>query len=103
MRSTQAAGFVTTFALSAYVTRTRDMKWPLVAGFSLFTVAIIMLSQAGPGPSGDNLVMGALAVAGVGFAAPLVLLNGVVQLSAPAEIMATVTAFVASMRALGTS
>lgn len=62
-----------------------------------------MLSQASPGKSGDNLVMGALAVGGVGFSAPLVLLNMVVQLSAPPELIASVTALVASARALAGS
>lgn len=42
-----------------------------------------MFSQAKPGKAGDALLMGGLAVAGIGFAAPLVLLIAVVQLCAP--------------------
>lgn len=42
-----------------------------------------MFSQVKPGHTGDGLLIGGLAVAGVGFAAPLVLLIAVVQLCAP--------------------
>lgn len=44
--------------------------------------SIIMFSQANPGKGGDNLTMGATAIAGLGFAAPLVFLIAVVQLCA---------------------
>lgn len=84
-----AATFLAAFPISYYVARYKDPKSPLVAGFTLFLVAAAMISQCKPGPGGDALLMGALAVAGVGFCAPLVLLNMVVQLSAPPELIAS--------------
>ncbi|KAL7004934.1 hypothetical protein EMMF5_005547 [Cystobasidiomycetes sp. EMM_F5] len=96
-----AATFLCAFPISWYVARYKDPRTPLVIGFTLFLVAAAMLSQCKPGTGGDALLMGALAVAGVGFCAPLILLNMVVQLSAPPELIATVTALVASGRAFG--
>ncbi|GJN88262.1 hypothetical protein Rhopal_001227-T1 [Rhodotorula paludigena] len=86
--------------MSYYVTRTKDLKWPLCAGFVCFGVATIGLAM-----SGQNAAMATAfnGVAGIGFSAPLILLLSMVQLSAPPLFIGVASALTISVRTLGGS
>ncbi|KAK4057263.1 hypothetical protein OIO90_001760 [Microbotryomycetes sp. JL221] len=84
--------------VSIYVTKTKDIKWPLFAGFLLFTACV-----AGIAMSGLNGTMGTIfnGVGGLGFATPLILLMTLVQLSTPPLFIGVASALVISVRTLG--
>ncbi|KAK4051413.1 hypothetical protein OIV83_002897 [Microbotryomycetes sp. JL201] len=84
--------------VSIYVTKTKDIKWPLVAGFTLFIACVI-----GEAMSGLNGTMGTVfnGIGGLGFATPLILLMTLVQLSTPPLFIGVASALVISVRTLG--
>ncbi|GAA5854279.1 hypothetical protein JCM9279_005106 [Rhodotorula babjevae] len=83
-----------------YVTKTKDLKWPLCAGFLLFGAGTIMLAMSG---LNSAVAVAANGVAGLGFCAPLILLMSVVQLSTPPLFIGVASALVISVRTLGGS
>jgi hypothetical protein len=84
--------------LSIYVTKYKDIKWPLCAGFLFFSAAIIGFAMAG-----TNATIGLVfnAIGGIGFAAPLILVMTLVQLSTPPLFIGTASALTISARTLG--
>ncbi|KPV74788.1 uncharacterized protein RHOBADRAFT_53726 [Rhodotorula graminis WP1] len=83
-----------------YVTKTKDLKWPLCAGFLLFGAATVGLAMSGLNSAAGVAWNG---VAGLGFCAPLILLMSVVQLSTPPLFIGVASALVISVRTLGGS
>lgn len=83
-----------------YVTKTKDLKWPLCAGFLLFGAGTVMLAMSG---LNSAVAVAANGVAGLGFCAPLILLMSVVQLSTPPLFIGVASALVISVRTLGGS
>ncbi|GAA6018948.1 hypothetical protein JCM10207_009210 [Rhodosporidiobolus poonsookiae] len=92
--------FVVAPFMSYYVTRTKDLKWPLTAGFLCFAVAMIGLAMSG---LNGNMATAFNAVGGVGFSAPLILLMSLVQLSTPPLFIGVASALTISVRTLGGS
>ncbi|KAM0789204.1 hypothetical protein ACM66B_000049 [Microbotryomycetes sp. NB124-2] len=84
--------------VSIYVTKTKDIKWPLVAGFTLFIACVVGIAM-----SGLNGTMGTVfnGIGGLGFATPLILLMTLVQLSTPPLFIGVASALVISVRTLG--
>ncbi|SGY34004.1 BQ5605_C002g01577 [Microbotryum silenes-dioicae] len=84
--------------MSYYVTKRKDLKWPLCIGFVFFGVCIIGLAE-----SGLNVNMGTAfnAIGGVGFSAPLILLLTMVQYSTPPLFIGVASALTISVRTLG--
>ncbi|KAK4057264.1 hypothetical protein OIO90_001761 [Microbotryomycetes sp. JL221] len=84
--------------ISIYVTKTKDLKWPLFAGFLMFTACVVGLAM-----SGLNATMGTVfnGIGGIGFATPLILLMTLVQLSTPPLFIGVASALVISIRTLG--
>jgi len=110
----------------ADVTRTKDLKWPLCAGFVCFGVATIGLAMSGQNTAMATALcvasplftlctlqntdvhpacppLSSNGVAGIGFTAPLILLMSVVQLSTPPLFIGVASALVISVRTLGGS
>ncbi|ORY86666.1 major facilitator superfamily domain-containing protein [Leucosporidium creatinivorum] len=84
--------------MSYYVTRTKDLKWPLCAGFICFAVATIGLAMSGLNGAMATAFNG---VGGIGFSAPLILLMSLVQLSTPPLFIGVASALTISVRTLG--
>ncbi|KAL8287426.1 hypothetical protein RQP46_003284 [Phenoliferia psychrophenolica] len=84
-----------------YSRKTRDLKNPLIAGFALVLVAVIVLATSGV--KSGNLVIGMLFVAGVGFSAPLALFNATAQLAVPKRLLGLATGQFIAARAFGSS
>ncbi|KAK4051421.1 hypothetical protein OIV83_002905 [Microbotryomycetes sp. JL201] len=84
--------------VSIYVTRTKDIKWPIVAGFTLFIACVV-----GEAMAGLNGTVGTVfnAIGGLGFSTPLILLMTIVQLSTPPLFIGVASALVMSVRTLG--
>lgn len=84
--------------LSIYVTKTKDIKWPLTTGFAFFSAAILMFALAG-----ENATIGLVgnAIGGIGFCAPLILVMTLVQLSTPPLFIGVASALTISARTLG--
>lgn len=90
MLSTIVYGFIsTTF---------RTIKWPLLAGFILFTAGLVGFATVQPGDSTNTIVFSGLT--GLGFGGPLVLIISAVQLATPHNLIATATAVTTSARAV---
>ncbi|BGP57389.1 hypothetical protein JCM8202_005031 [Rhodotorula sphaerocarpa] len=90
--------FVVAPIMSFYVTRTKDLKWPLTAGFTCFAVAVIGFAMSG---TNGNMATAFNAVGGIGFSAPLILLVTLVQLSTPPLFIGIASALTISVRTLG--
>ncbi|KAM0789205.1 hypothetical protein ACM66B_000050 [Microbotryomycetes sp. NB124-2] len=84
--------------VSIYVTKTKDIKWPLVAGFTLFIACVVGLAESGLSPTMGTVFNG---IGGLGFATPLILLMTLVQLSTPPLFIGVASALVISVRTLG--
>ncbi|KAH8658501.1 major facilitator superfamily domain-containing protein [Xylariales sp. PMI_506] len=84
--------------MSIYVTHRKDVKWPLAAGFTFFSVCIIGLACSG---TNSNMATAFDAVGGLGFAAPLILVMTIVQLSTPPLYIGVASALTISCRTLG--
>ncbi|KAK4051412.1 hypothetical protein OIV83_002896 [Microbotryomycetes sp. JL201] len=84
--------------VSIYVTKTKDIKWPLVAGFTFFIACVVGIAE-----SKLNGTMGTIfnGIGGLGFATPLILLMTLVQLSTPPLFIGVASALVISVRTLG--
>ena len=57
--------------LSFYVTKTKDVKWPVFFGFVFFSVSVIGFALSG---TNANMGIAFNAVAGIGFAPVLILI-----------------------------
>ncbi|BGP71293.1 hypothetical protein NBRC10513v2_004662 [Rhodotorula toruloides] len=84
--------------MSWYVTKYKDLKWPLCAGFLCFAVATIGFAMSG---TNGNMATAFNAVGGIGFTAPLTLLITLVQLSTPPLFIGIASALTISVRTLG--
>lgn len=80
-------------------TKLRTIRETLLAGFVLFTAGIVGLATLQPSSSTNSVVFAALT--GIGFGAPIVLINAGVQLTAPHDLIATATAVTLSTRSVG--
>ena len=95
------------FATSAFVapfvgwyTRiTKDIKYPLIVGWSLCLVSMIIFACLGAG--GSKASIGALFIAGAGFATPLALLFAAAQLATPPHLLGLATGQIIACRAVG--
>ena len=76
----------------------RIIREPLFFGFLIFTAGIVGIATIEPSGSTRALIFSGLA--GIGFAAPLILIIAGVQLSTPHHLIATATAVVTSSRAV---
>lgn len=103
------------------VTKRKDLKWPLTAGFTCFAIAIIGFAMSGTnGNMATALYVCSVharqlateadivfslscsnAVGGIGFSAPLILLVTLVQLSTPPLFIGIASALTISVRTLG--
>ncbi|KAL8278276.1 hypothetical protein RQP46_009308 [Phenoliferia psychrophenolica] len=86
-------------AYGYYVYRYKDAKYVLVFGYSAFLAGVIGMAAAKLDTDKITVVYSTLC--GVGFAAPLVFLNMVTQLSVDPALMGLATALVISSRAIG--
>ncbi|BGP33028.1 hypothetical protein JCM10296v2_004817 [Rhodotorula toruloides] len=84
--------------MSWYVTKYKDLKWPLCAGLLCFAVATIGFAMSG---TNGNMATAFNAVGGIGFTAPLTLLITLVQLSTPPLFIGIASALTISVRTLG--
>ena len=92
------AGGLTTVVWGYASTKFRTIREPLFFGFLIFTAGIIGLATIQPDDSTHAIVFSGLA--GIGFAAPLILIITGVQLSTPHHLIATATAVTTSSRAV---
>lgn len=100
-----------------WVYKTKDAKHVLIFGYTAFLAGVIGMAAAKIDTDQITIIYGSEcrdsatfehrtdaerppALAGVGFAAPLVFLNMVTQLSVPPEIMGLATALVISSRSM---
>ena len=79
-------------------TRFRTIREPLMAGFVIFTSALIGMTTIQPGQSAHAI--GFSCLLGIGFGAPLILVVTGVQLSTSHRLIATATACTTSSRAI---
>jgi len=79
-------------------TKRRSIRSPMFVGFLLFTAGLIGMATVQPSQSTNAIIFDGLA--GLGFAAPLVLIVAGVQLSTPHHLIATATAVTTSARAV---
>jgi len=84
---------------SWYIYRYKRVKELLVAGYTLFLIAVIGLATATPGSS--KVVNFYCAVAGVGFAAPIALLFTVAQLAVIPEVIGLASSLLITFRSIG--
>lgn len=96
--------FFTTSAVVApfvgwYTRLTRDLKYPLMAGWTLVTVGFIVLATCDANSSKTSL--GGLFLIGVGFSTPLALLFAVSQLATPPHLLGLTTGQLIAARGVG--
>lgn len=84
--------------MSIYVTKRKDLKWPLAAGFTFFTAGMIGIALAGTSAVKACVFAG---LGGIGFTAPLILVTTLAQLSTPPLFIGIASALVISSRTLG--
>ncbi|KAL8279417.1 hypothetical protein RQP46_008229 [Phenoliferia psychrophenolica] len=84
-----------------YSRRTRDLKNPLIVGFVLVLIAMIVLSTCGT--EDGNLAIGMCFMAGVGFSTPLALFNATAQLAVPKKLLGLATGQFIAARAFGST
>ena len=80
-------------------TKLRTIRETLLAGFVFFTAGTVGLATLQPSSSTNSIIFAA--VTGIGFGAPIVLINAGVQLAAPHHLIATATAVTFSTRSVG--
>lgn len=91
-----AAALATTF-WAYWSVKFRTIRAPMFWGFALWTAGIVGLATIQPGDDFSQLAF--VALAGIGFGGPLVLIIAGVQLSAPHAFIGTATAVTMSFRA----
>ncbi|KAL8280719.1 hypothetical protein RQP46_006723 [Phenoliferia psychrophenolica] len=96
-----AAFAVTAPLVGIYSRKTQDLKYPLIIGFTLVTIAAAVLSTCTP--SSGKLAIGIAALAGVGFSTPLALFNATAQLAVPKRLLGLATGQFIAARAFGAS
>lgn len=88
------------YVLYSYIVyKTKNVKWVMVWGFTLFMAGIGGLAACGPDKG--SLAIGMAGLAGFGFAAPIALIGTVVQLAVPPAYIGLAGSLAYSMRALG--
>jgi len=84
--------------LSIYVTKFKDVKWPIFIGFLSFSASVIGLALAG---TNGKLGLTFNGIGGLGFAPVLILVMMWVQNSTPPLFIGTASALTISSRTLG--
>ncbi|KAI4791494.1 MFS general substrate transporter, partial [Aureobasidium sp. EXF-8846] len=84
--------------LSFYVTKFKDVKWPIFVGFVSFSASVIGLALAG---ENGKLGLTFNGIGGLGFAPVLILIMVWVQNSTPPLFIGTASALTISSRTLG--
>ncbi len=92
------AQIATTFIYGYVGTRLRDIRGPLFVGFLIATAGLAASASLQPHDNFNQLAF--LALTGVGFGAPCLIISAV-QLSTPHRLIATATAVTVSFRAVG--
>ena len=82
-----------------YTRHTRDLKYPLLAGWALVLTGFIMFAVADQ--NSNKYSIGALTLIGVGFSTPLALLFAVSQLATPPALLGLATGQLLAARAVG--
>lgn len=94
-----ATALVSTVVWGYISTKLRSIRETMFAGFVIFTAGIAALATLQLDSSTNSVIFGGLA--GIGFGAPIVLINAGVQLIAPHHLIATATAVTLATRAVG--
>ncbi|KAK5312453.1 hypothetical protein LTR93_011324 [Exophiala xenobiotica] len=92
------AQIATTFIYGYVSTRLRDIRGPLFVGFLIVTAGLAASASLQPNDNFKQLAF--MALTGIGFGAPCLIISGV-QLSTPHRLIATATAVTVSFRAVG--
>ncbi|KAI5480125.1 MFS general substrate transporter [Pseudohyphozyma bogoriensis] len=82
-----------------YTKRYLEVKLPLIVGWALAIIGAAILATAGTGSA--STAIGAIIIAGSGFASPFAILVTTAQLGVPARLLGLATAQTAAIRALG--
>ena len=90
-----------TLISSAYATRFKDLKNPLLFTYTIFLVTTICYATIQPTPSYDRAQYSFAVLAGIGQSGPLTLILALVQFAAPHAFIATASGFALSARAIG--
>lgn len=93
-----AAALLSTLLWGYWSAKWRTLRAPLFCGFLVWTVGLSGLATIQPGDNFRQLAF--MAVAGIGFGAPLVLIISGVQLATPHSFIGTVTAVTMTFRAI---
>ena len=80
-------------------TQFRNIKYPLIVGYMIYTAGIAALATINPGDNSSSI--GFACLAGLGFGGPLILIFSGVQLSVPHALLATASAVTTSARSVG--
>ena len=89
---------ITTILFSVWSSKFRTVRVPLFVGFAIFTAGAGSLASIQPGDNFQQLAL--VALVGIGFGGPLILVITGVQLSTPHKLLATATAITTSSRAV---
>jgi hypothetical protein len=95
------AGALATVFWAYWSVRFRTIRAPMFCGFVLWTAGIVGLATIQPGNNINQMAF--VALAGISFGAPLVLVIAGVQLSAPHAFIGTATAVTMSFRAFAST
>lgn len=93
------AALLSTVVWGYISTKLRDIRRTMAAGFLFFTAGTVGLATLQLDSSTNSLIFAGLT--GIGFGAPIVLINAGVQLTAPHDLIATATAVTLSTRGVG--
>ncbi|KAL9115355.1 MAG: hypothetical protein Q9227_000676 [Pyrenula ochraceoflavens] len=85
--------------ITAYSTKYKDLKSPLLVTFTLFLIVVICYATVNP--SEGNAQYGFNVLSGIGQSGPLTLLVALVQFTAPHAFLSTATGLAFSARAIG--
>ncbi|CAL5874272.1 uncharacterized protein PFLUO_LOCUS8561 [Penicillium psychrofluorescens] len=85
--------------ISAYATKYKELKYPLVICFTLFLVSSIFYATVSP--TENHAQMGINVLTGFGQAGPLTLITPIIQYSSPHALIATASGLAAVARAVG--
>ncbi|KAJ5175113.1 uncharacterized protein N7482_000990 [Penicillium canariense] len=95
------AAAMSTVIYGYYSVKFKTIRAPMLVGFIIFTSGLVGMSTIQPDNNSSAIVF--LALSGLGFGAPLILVIAGVQLSTPHHLIATATAATACSRAIAAS
>ncbi|KAK5729170.1 hypothetical protein LTR15_002312 [Elasticomyces elasticus] len=85
--------------ITLYATKYKDLKWPLIATFTIFLIVTILYGCITP--SWSKAQIGINVLSGIGQSGPLTLLVALIQFTAPHAYLSTATGLGFSARAIG--